>query len=72
VASPTYLRQAALIALLAQMGSFVPAHSAQLPLIDRILHSHRRFRQTRAVARSTFMVEMTETRNPQHRARRAV
>src|SRR5260370_4330004 len=32
----TYLRQAALIALMAQMGSFVPAGAAQLPLIDRI------------------------------------
>src|SRR5262249_59463594 len=32
----TYLRQAALIALMAQMGSFVPAESASLPIIDRI------------------------------------
>ena len=32
----TYLRQAALIAILAQMGSFVPAASAKLPLLDRV------------------------------------
>jgi len=56
----TYLRQAALIAILAQMGSFVPAESASLPLIDRIF---TRIGATDNLARgrSTFMVEMTET-----------
>jgi DNA mismatch repair protein MutS len=56
----TVLRQTALISILAQMGSFVPAERARLPLLDRIW--------TRVGAsddltrgRSTFMVEMTET-----------
>ena len=56
----TYLRQAALIALLAQMGSFVPADSAQLPLIDRIF-TRIGASDNLARGRSTFMVEMTET-----------
>ena len=56
----TYLRQAALIAILAQMGSFVPAESAMLPVIDRIF---TRIGASDNLARgqSTFMVEMTET-----------
>jgi DNA mismatch repair protein MutS len=56
----TYLRQAALIAILAQMGSFVPAESATLPVIDRIF---TRIGASDNLARgqSTFMVEMTET-----------
>src|SRR5258705_13490621 len=56
----TVLRQTAIISILAQMGSFVPAERARLPLLDRIW--------TRVGAsddltrgRSTFMVEMTET-----------
>jgi len=56
----TVLRQTAIIAILAQMGSFVPAEKARLPLVDRVW--------TRVGAsddltrgRSTFMVEMTET-----------
>jgi DNA mismatch repair protein MutS len=56
----TVLRQTAIICILAQMGSFVPAEKARLPLIDRVW--------TRVGAsddltrgRSTFMVEMTET-----------
>jgi DNA mismatch repair protein MutS len=56
----TVLRQTAIIAILAQMGSFVPAERARLPLLDRVW--------TRVGAsddltrgRSTFMVEMTET-----------
>jgi DNA mismatch repair protein MutS len=56
----TYLRQAALIAILAQMGSFVPAGSALLPLIDRIF-TRIGASDNLARGRSTFMVEMTET-----------
>jgi len=56
----TYLRQAALIAILAQMGSFVPADSALLPLIDRIF-TRIGASDNLARGRSTFMVEMTET-----------
>jgi len=56
----TYLRQAALIAILAQMGSFVPADSAMLPLIDRIF-TRIGASDNLARGRSTFMVEMTET-----------
>ncbi len=56
----TYLRQTALIALLAQMGSFVPAAAARLGLVDRIFA--RVGAQDRiAAGRSTFMVEMLET-----------
>src|SRR6266852_4151799 len=56
----TYLRQAALIALMAQMGSFVPADSTQLPIIDRIF-TRIGASDNLARGRSTFMVEMTET-----------
>jgi DNA mismatch repair protein MutS len=63
----TILRQTALIALMAQMGSFVPAERARLPLFDRVW--------TRVGAsddlsrgRSTFMVEMTETAAILHNA----
>ena len=56
----TYLRQAALIALLAQMGSWVPADAALLPLIDRIF-TRIGASDNLARGRSTFMVEMTET-----------
>jgi len=56
----TYLRQAALIAILAQMGSYVPADSASLPLIDRIF-TRIGASDNLARGRSTFMVEMTET-----------
>ena len=56
----TYLRQAALIAVLAQMGSFVPAESATLPIIDRIF-TRIGASDNLARGRSTFMVEMTET-----------
>ncbi|MSV28870.1 MAG: DNA mismatch repair protein MutS [Bryobacterales bacterium] len=56
----TYLRQAALIGILAQMGSFVPADSAALPLIDRIF-TRIGASDNLARGRSTFMVEMTET-----------
>jgi DNA mismatch repair protein MutS len=56
----TYLRQAALIAILAQAGSFVPAESALLPLIDRVF-TRIGASDNLARGRSTFMVEMTET-----------
>jgi DNA mismatch repair protein MutS len=56
----TYLRQAALIVLLAQMGSFVPARSARLGLVDRIF-TRIGASDNLARGRSTFMVEMTET-----------
>src|SRR3954453_2282692 len=56
----TYLRQAALIAILAQMGSLVPAESAVLPVVDRIF-TRIGASDNLARGRSTFMVEMTET-----------
>ncbi|HLH19030.1 MAG TPA: DNA mismatch repair protein MutS [Bryobacteraceae bacterium] len=56
----TYLRQAALISILAQMGSFVPADSATLPIVDRIF-TRIGASDNLARGRSTFMVEMTET-----------
>ncbi len=56
----TYLRQAAMLVLLGQMGSFVPAESLRFGLVDRI---YTRIGASDNVARgrSTFMVEMTET-----------
>ncbi len=56
----TYLRQAALIAIMAQTGSFVPAEAATLPIIDRIF-TRIGASDNLARGRSTFMVEMTET-----------
>ena len=56
----TLLRQTALIAILAQMGSFVPAERARLPLLDRIW-TRVGAADDLARGRSTFMVEMTET-----------
>ena len=56
----TFLRQNALIALLAQAGSFVPATSARLGLVDR-LFSRVGASDNLAQGRSTFMVEMVET-----------
>jgi DNA mismatch repair protein MutS len=63
----TYLRQVALIVLMAQMGSFVPAKEAKIGIVDRIF--------TRVGAhdelirgQSTFMVEMSETANILHNA----
>jgi DNA mismatch repair protein MutS len=55
----TYLRQAALILILAQMGSFVPAESALLPVVDRVF-TRIGAADNLARGRSTFMVEMTE------------
>jgi len=56
----TYLRQAALISILAQMGSFVPADDAALPIVDRVF-TRIGASDNLARGRSTFMVEMTET-----------
>jgi DNA mismatch repair protein MutS len=55
----TYLRQAALIVLMAQMGSFVPATQARLPITDRIF-TRIGAADNLARGRSTFLVEMTE------------
>jgi DNA mismatch repair protein MutS len=63
----TYLRQAALIALMAQMGSYVPADSAKLGLIDRIFTRIGAQDEIHA-GQSTFMVEMIETANILHHA----
>ncbi|PYV88936.1 MAG: DNA mismatch repair protein MutS, partial [Acidobacteria bacterium] len=56
----TYLRQAALISIMAQMGSFVPARSARLTMVDRIF-TRIGASDNLARGRSTFMMEMTET-----------
>jgi DNA mismatch repair protein MutS len=56
----TYLRQAALVVILAQMGSFVPAASARLGIVDRVF-TRIGASDNLARGRSTFMVEMTET-----------
>jgi DNA mismatch repair protein MutS len=55
----TYLRQAALILILAQIGSFVPADAALLPVVDRVF-TRIGAADNLARGRSTFMVEMTE------------
>jgi DNA mismatch repair protein MutS len=56
----TYLRQAALLSVMAQIGSFVPATEAVLPLVDRVF-TRIGASDNLARGRSTFMVEMTET-----------
>ncbi len=63
----TYLRQTALISIMAQMGSFVPARSSRLGVVDRV------FTRVGAsddlhLGQSTFMVEMSETANILHHA----
>ncbi len=58
----TYMRQTALIVLLAHIGSFVPARSARIPLVDQIF-TRIGSSDDLAGGRSTFMVEMTETAN---------
>jgi DNA mismatch repair protein MutS len=63
----TYLRQVALICLLAQMGSFVPAAEARLGVLDRIF-TRVGASDDLATGQSTFMVEMTETANILHHA----
>jgi DNA mismatch repair protein MutS len=61
----TYLRQTALLSLMAQAGSFVPARTAKLPIVDRLF---ARVGASDNIARgqSTFMVEMQETANILH------
>ena len=63
----TYLRQTALIVLLAQMGSYVPARSARLGLVDGI-YTRVGALDELAQGRSTFMVEMQELSNILHSA----
>lgn len=63
----TYMRQTALIVLLAYMGSFVPADQASIGPIDRIF-TRIGASDDLASGRSTFMVEMTETANIMHNA----
>jgi len=63
----TYMRQNALIALLAHVGSFVPATRAHLSTLDRIF-TRIGSSDDLASGRSTFMVEMTETANILHNA----
>ena len=63
----TYLRQAALIVLMAQMGSFVPAASAKIGLVDRIFTRIGAQDEIHA-GQSTFMVEMVEAANILHHA----
>jgi len=63
----TYLRQVALISVLGQMGSFVPAASASLGLVDRIF-TRIGAMDFLSVGQSTFMVEMLETAGILHNA----
>jgi DNA mismatch repair protein MutS len=63
----TYLRQVALIVLMAQMGSFVPAASARIGLVDRIFTRIGAQDEIHA-GQSTFMVEMVEMANILHHA----
>ncbi|MCL4119137.1 UNVERIFIED_CONTAM: hypothetical protein GTU68_059947 [Idotea baltica] len=63
----TYMRQTALIALMAHVGCYVPADSAKIGLLDRIF-TRIGASDDLASGRSTFMVEMTETANILHNA----
>ena len=63
----TYLRQVALIVLLAQVGSFVPANEARIGIVDRVF-TRIGAQDFLARGQSTFMVEMNETANIIHNA----
>ncbi|EEV24847.1 DNA mismatch repair protein MutS [Actinobacillus minor 202] len=63
----TYMRQIALITLMAYIGSFVPAESAEIGIVDRIF-TRIGASDDLASGRSTFMVEMTEMANILHQA----
>jgi DNA mismatch repair protein MutS len=63
----TYLRQVALIVLMAQMGSFVPADEANIGVVDRIF-TRIGAQDEISAGQSTFMVEMVETANILHHA----
>jgi DNA mismatch repair protein MutS len=63
----TYMRQVALIVLMAQIGSFVPASSAKIGVVDRIF-TRVGASDDLATGQSTFMVEMTEVANILHNA----
>ncbi len=65
----TYMRQVALITLLAHIGCFVPAREATIPIVDR-LFSRVGALDDISKGQSTFMVEMTETANILHNATR--
>ncbi|WP_408621550.1 DNA mismatch repair protein MutS [Celerinatantimonas sp. YJH-8] len=65
----TFMRQTALIVLLAHIGSFVPANTANIGYVDRIF-TRIGASDDLASGRSTFMVEMTETANILHNATR--
>lgn len=65
----TYLRQVALITLMAQMGSFVPATEAHIGVVDRIF-TRVGASDSLATGQSTFLVEMNETANILHNATR--
>jgi len=63
----TYLRQVALITLMAQVGSYVPAETASIGIVDRIF-TRIGAQDDLATGQSTFMVEMVETANILHHA----
>ena len=63
----TFLRQTALLCVMAQAGGFVPARAAKLPIVDRIF-ARVGASDNIAQGQSTFMVEMQETANILHRA----
>ena len=63
----TYIRQVALIVLLAQIGSFVPADSATIGLVDRVF-TRIGLQDDLSTGQSTFMVEMVETAGILHHA----
>ena len=63
----TYIRQVALIVLMAQIGSFIPASSATIGLVDRVF-TRVGLQDDLSTGQSTFMVEMVETANILHQA----